>query len=67
MDHRKTNCEGMYAYWLGIIIMLRFVTRRAEQLQPVTSDLLKTLEKNLSIMTMTCYGICKHLRHNFIH
>jgi hypothetical protein len=30
-------------------------------LQPVTSDLLKTLARNLSIMTMVCYGIHKIL------
>jgi len=36
-------------------------------MQPVTSDLIKTLARNLSIMTMACYGIHKPLRHNFNH
>jgi hypothetical protein len=54
-------------YWLGVIIMVRFVTKRVKQLQPVTGDLLKTLARNLSIMTMAYYGIFKPLRHTFSH
>jgi len=46
-------------YWLGIIIMVRLLP--GVMLQPVTSDLLKTLARNLSIMTMVCYGIHKIL------
>jgi len=54
-------------YWLGIIIMVRFIARSDKQMQPVTSDLLKTLARNLSIIKMACYGIHKILRQNFIH
>jgi hypothetical protein len=54
-------------YWLGVIIMVRFVTEKVKQLQPVTSDLLKTLARNLSIITMAYYAIRKPLRHTFTH
>jgi len=54
-------------YWLGIIIMVRFIARTDKQMQPLTSDLLKTLARYLSIMIMAYYGIHKPFRHNFIH
>jgi hypothetical protein len=54
-------------HWLGIIIMVRFVVRSDKQMRPVTSDLLKILARNLSIIKMACYRIHQLLRHNFIH
>jgi len=54
-------------YWLGIIIMVIFVARSDKEMQTITSELLKTLARNLSNMLMACYGIHKHLRHIFTH
>jgi len=54
-------------YWLEIIMMVSFIARSDKQMQPVTSELLKTHARNLNIMKMACYGNHKPLRHNFIH
>ena len=59
LDHEAGPVRVCMLYWLVIIIMVRFVARSDKHMQPLTSVLLKTLARNLSIMTVACYGIHK--------